>query len=461
MLISYTIALKTYQTGESLQKPSLYLAKGIKEKSGSRLQDIVIRGHKIALFIICLTFTLPLYLLGAVLKAPIGRKVAHYSAALLKNQIQELRKKNGDGWREKALKFIKRSRFDDPELELSRLRKTGALTPEREAQLKDSINRIAGNAKVGEQSLILMAQAMEIKDIYKETHDVFIHAQMTNMVVLIYLIKELVKKFRPEVKAHQFKFLRNPKETLPKKPAAGSGPAPDSAAAKTNALWDLLIGSLNVHHNKKEKEKEKEKNKSSVQAYVRSEERWGINDDNMDVRDKLLSVDGYFYNFGAMESTQYFLVNNTNILLNKVQDFCREVIKDFCPKLSSEDLAKYSLEAANAFNKIGTSGNLFAIAIPKDKSDKMQYRAHPFGPVCRCHRSNRRVLDRLQNEIFGRSERCNEGHFVVPQFRIYTPLLTPESGSKIYLLTPLAQEERKAVKGKIKQIVKQLKALSA
>lgn len=474
MGVEKSLPLKMYHWGVNLQKPFVVQFERVCRTfdslpKNSKAFEIAVRIVSVACFIISLPVCAPLKLVGRLLETSFTKHANRYMALALKDQIEELRKSKAAGWQEKAIDLIRKSRFDNPNTELVRLTDVGTLTPVRNKQLDLSLSMVnsLATADVRQQSKMLMAQAMEIKDLYKETHDVFIHAQKTNMVVLIYLIKELVKKFHPTVKARNFQFLRNPKERLPKAPAPVAAPAAAAAAAPAPVVADSMWTKIfkiagQILHCKYGKPAKKAADKPSVQEYVNS--MWWVNDDNMDVRDKLLSVDGYFYNYATAESSLYFLVCNQNILGDKIQDFCKGVIKDFCPKLSESALKKYSAEAANAFHTMYTSGNLFAIALPKDKSEKMQYRAHPFGPPCKCHnaKESRHILDSLQNENLGSPEKCKSILLpVVPQFRIYTPLLTPESGSKIFLLTPLAKAERKAVKGKIRQIVNNLHALSA
>jgi len=363
-----------------------------------------------------------------------GDDAIFYTKALeLKNKIQKLREEGKPDWQEQAMHLIRQSHLDRPEEELVRLRTVGALTKSREAELDNSLAKVqSSQTKIQKQhAKVLFGQALEVKDIYKSSHHVFIHAQATKWITLTYLLKELIRQFHPEMNIHNFKFLRSPGDPLPK--------------SFLDHVWSRvssLFGTNKVYKN--------------VQSYISSKYGY-INDDTTQTRKELISADGYFYNYTAFESSMYFLVNNSNISDNLavIDKFSRECIQFFAPSISEKKLNDFSKRMVNAFSpKSDPCGNLFVLCFPKNESQIIQYRAHPFGPPCQCHAkaNDYNILEKLQNEQFEATTKCYS-KFSVPQFRIYTPLLKPGQGKRIYLLTPFAKLKRQALKANIKKIV--------
>ena len=194
---------------------------------------------------------------------------------------------------------------------------------------------------------------------------------------------------------------------------------------------------------------------STVQEYINS--KWFVWDNDGETREHLLSADAYFYNPQTAESALFFLVNNRNIEDDpkKITSFYQKIMHHYLPRLSHRSLESLSakvLQATHLHTEV--CGNLFVICIPKEKSVEVQYRAHPFGMVCTCHSPKRteEILAKLQQGICDGSMRCTHYGQMIPQFRIYTPLL--QSGATpVYLLTPHAKSVRKQMKGRIKDIV--------
>lgn len=328
----------------------------------------------------------------------------------IKQSIDDLRTQKEDGWQEKAIKIIRKSRFDDVDLELMRLRFFNVLNPEIEKNLDLALGSWGSWDDYKNKAVkVIMAQAMEIQKIYRETHHVFIHGQSSQWLLFADLIKELMKIYYPEQDVHQFKFLRMP--TL-------------------SRSWDIT-------------------------RYSKSD---FVYDHDPDGRMDLLSVDGYFFHNSMAESCMDFVKNNANIMASAVPfHILQDVIQHFQPDMSLEEVNDYIARLRAVSNAaLQIIGNIFVLCIPKDRSDSIQYRAHPYGIPCHCHPESEtfNVLESLQRmDKLDPTVACLNND-PCPQFRIFTPALTKENGVKIYLLTP-DHPMRKQFKEKIRNIIRE------
>ncbi len=350
----------------------------------------------------------------------------------LSQNISVLRRAAQPGWQQKVMTLIRKSRYDTPQAELKRLKATKVLTEDVSTQLDASINTVHStlNKKSFDQIKMLMGQALEVKSIYGDTHHVFLHAQASNWLGLTYLVKELHRMFEPNTPIGHFKFLRPPLKLCP--------------PGILSSLWKSCRNAL--------LEEEKITN---VQEYIHS--KWFVNDSDRETRENLLSVDGYFFNAQTYESSLFFLINNCNILgkPDTIKDFYGQIIKHYCPNLSEQELGQFSNRIFYVVQSTEAAcGNLFTICVPKEKSQEIQYRAHPFGAVCACHpkENSSILLENLQKGLFDKRAECDIIYPPIPQYRIYTPLLQPDV-TPTYLLTPHEKTHRKAIKAKIKEIV--------
>lgn len=358
----------------------------------------------------------------------------HTPDAILQKKVTWLKTNQPHGWRKAAWKLIKMGRYESPARELKRLKTVGVLTTSREKKLNDALNNVKiTTLKTDKQrAKMLMAQALEIKDLYRQTHHVFIHAQAAKWVIFSHLIKAFMRKFHPEKDLHHYKFLRAPCDTLD--------------LGFLDSCWNFFFGPS-----------EKPK---TVKDYVNSK-LW-INDDDPKVREMLISADGFFYNHQAYESSLFFLINNDNIFNNAtaIENFSKKVIKHFCPNLNDDTaLHSYAQKIMKAAFKKAACGNLFVICLPKEVSHQVQYRSHPFGSVCKCHseKTAHYVLKKLQeDEVLDSTSKCGPGYLPIPQFRLYAPQLTPGDGKAIHLLTPFTKHERKEIKEPIKKVVEEV-----
>lgn len=384
---------------------------------------------------------------------------------LFKYELEALKASEVPGWQEEAIKLIRQSRFDTPELELNRLRMLEVLTPTREDLLDHAIKGVLSGGldirsvvKYIQQLLLdpsikpqliqsfksyynlktdlqaeegikewiemlwnapsdnysqraplikmLMAQALEIQDIYRATHHVFLHAQQSSWIIFPDLVKELVRINNPEQNIHQFKFLRLPSLERP---------------------WDI------THYSEAD------------DVYDHEEET------NLD----LISADGYFFHNERYESALDFLSFNQNIS-DPSEKVLESAIQSFYPEIPLEKSSFYAKKIIEQTQDDPSQiGNLFVLCIPKEKSLEIQYRAHPFGEPCECHPDSSpiEILEQLQSGILSEETECYFDE--CPQYRIFAPALTIENGVKSYLLTT-EKAFCKTLKERIREIVQEI-----
>lgn len=323
------------------------------------------------------------------------------------------------GWQEAAMRLIRTARKEDPQIELDRLRTIGILNAENEYALDAAI---ADASKI--QAKVLMAQAMEIREIYKTTHHVLIHAQATKWIAYCHLVKELFKVRHPEVDVHQFKFLRVPSEP---------------------------------------------ENEMTIDEYLAK--LWFVFDESKQDRQNLISASAYFPDATVNESALYFLKQNTNIAAKPVfiENATKHAIRHFYQAIPDKTLNYFMRKILRTFNEPYPCGNLFTFCLPKEISPNIQKRAHPYGHVCKCHpkEESSRIIEKLEEGQLDVETRCGglgamslAGIVPTPQFRIHAPGLKPETGIKIFLLTPMAKAVRKQHKSTIRDVVRTIEKVS-
>ncbi|HEV8051702.1 MAG TPA: hypothetical protein VGP47_04340, partial [Parachlamydiaceae bacterium] len=355
----------------------------------------------------------------------------------ISNEIAALKKAGLPGWQQESMTLIRKSRYDSPTEEIIRLQQRGVLTRDVTAKLEAAINKVDSNISFAKKNQVkaLMGQALEIKSVVGDTHHVFIHAQASNWMGLNYLVKELHKTFNPGVSTKHFKFLRSPCKLA----------KPGTASSLWKTFRNTLLGEEKI---------------TNVREYIGS--KWYVSDNDHETREHLLSVDGYFFNSHRYESSLFFLINDSNILgkPDTIKYFYKQIISHYSPDMSE---SKQSILANKVFNAAKTygnlCGNLFAICVPKEVSEEVQYRAHPFGVTCTCHptEKNQAILSKLQkNSLDGDSTCRSISSPTIPQFRIYTPMLKPDV-TPVYLLTPTAKAAKKAMKVTIQSVAREIK----
>lgn len=322
----------------------------------------------------------------------------------LKDQLENLRKARNEGWQEQSVCLINTFSFQDPNLEISRLKDLEMVNIDEQAKLDEAIRELTKNEEKRLRLKALMGRALEIQKIYQESHYVFIHAQMSSRLIFSELVEALVQRECPKENFRDYKFLRMP---------------------NLSRSWD-------------------------IRKYSQITD---VHDHEKITQEDLISADGYFYNNRRFESALFFLAHNSNIF-ESCSSLIQKILGVYYKNLSWFE----SFSFARRF--IGTTegdssivGNLFVICIPKEKSKLMQYRSHPFGVPCCCHtRDSDEILEDLQKGI---DIRCISRL----QFRLFTPALKKENGVKIFLI-PSDGSFQKLLRKNIQVIVKELHSWS-
>lgn len=331
--------------------------------------------------------------------------------SLVREKLDGIARHKPLGWQEQSAKLLRKIWNASPEEELSRLRDWGVIDESTETRL----DRLVSSYVMTSSSLslkqisakVMVGRALEIQRIYGDTHRVFLHAQSSKWLVIPDLIKECMKVYYPEKDLHQFKCLRIPKNTAPEE---------GISKYKTSSTCDQ----------------------------------------DLKTRDEIISADGYFYNSSQAESSFYFVWNNSNIM-SAFSPVALSLIQKFCPSLSDSKRREFAEKFVRQVGDDSSElGNLFVFCIPKEESEKIQYRAHPFGVVCDCHQSqdSDAILDQLQKGSLNQEIAC-KGYHSEPQFRLFTPELRKENGVKIYLI-PSNPAYRKTLKGRVRALVQEL-----
>lgn len=369
----------------------------------------------------------------------------------LLQSINALRRTHLPGWQEKAVKLIRATKKDNLDEEFERLRGAEAVTRLEAPKIESAVNSVilnnyANASKIRKQAKALLGQAHEIKKIYEKTHHVLLHSQSLKWSVVPILIKKLLKLSKPDLNVHNFKFLRTEGSVI------------------SDSYWDLIspwkimqaVSNFLGFTSQSEPPK-------TAREYITQTR--SINDSDMKTRETLLSVDAYFYNAQKYESSLFFLMNNNNILghdgTTALKNVVKSILGHFKKEASEETLSRLAervIKCVDFTDNMVTTGNLYVIAVPKEKSTDVQYRAHPFGPACTCHRrgNHTEILEKLQNGILDRSTQCIYQNVPIPQYRLFTPTLKPENGSKIFRMRALTSPQSQSIKTAIANVAQDL-----
>lgn len=340
-------------------------------------------------------------------------RVATDTSVLLHRRLGHSEEKEAS--RSSRVKSVCKARIQDPSTELQRLADHGLIDQATAQRVRKHLHRYG--PVQGKKLEALLGRALGIQNLYRESHDVFVHAQASGWRSYSDLIKELMKLRHPEKDFHQFQFLRLPKEDTP-----------------------YGIGQYS-------------------QSYQTC-------DNSPKTANDLISADSYLFNDEPLESALCFLNSNSSCNFESdvaIQHFSKEVLSSLYPKMTSEALEAYAQRITNIHSsKTETTGNLFVFCIPKKVSDQVQYRSHAFGVPCKqCHpdRSDREILDELQQGILNNNNDCayfnNHQGIHAPQARIFTPALTKENGIEVYLLVA-DKDKRKAEKELVRELAREI-----
>lgn len=375
--------------------------------------------------------------------------------------IQGLEKKQASSWQEQAMKLVHQNRKSDRYEEIFRLNGAGLLTLSeiicfyivfKFIQIRNLENRKIQD--VQSQALAVLGQTMAVRKIYGSTHHVFTHAQSTQWLVFSVAMKMLMKKLNPEEKLSFYKFLRAPKNKEEVESIEKSFLGYLSSFFRNSFLGKFF--SSNTPTRRQEGVVHE-----TVQDYLKTLPK--INDSDMTIRENLLSVDAYPYNFQAFESVIDFLVSNDNILSSKQGDIVVYLIDKILKGYNVD--ANHSWKISQKIVKISKKyltnplcGNAFAICFPKGMSGHSHYRAHPFGVPCECHspKEDDKILGKLQRGtlwgLFNGSVLCTK-HIPIPQYRLYTPHL---KRAKIFRFAPFPRQQMRALKEELNGVIKEI-----
>ncbi len=330
--------------------------------------------------------------------------------------------KENHNFEEKSLAICLQSRKNDPIVEIQRLRESEILTPENECWLNQADQEVGFHHKddpaVHNRNIYLeklklakkaYGQALEIREIFKSTHYVLIHAQSSRWLFLSDLITAFMKHKNEGKEIGHFQYLRMVPEV---------------------ASHDITL------YSKGKPGLRYEKNEQSASD--------------------LLFADLCFRNNAHYDSARSFLMNNKNFAdENKMIAVTTSILRNFCPHLSSQECFKLTEKLFDlARNDPCIVGNLFVLCVPKTLSEKMMYPAHPAGSPCTCHAEEnlRNRLEAIQNNEINPQTCCKALPTLLnPQFCLYTPEMTPDQMKILMIETD--QEYRNRVKNETEKMV--------
>jgi len=320
--------------------------------------------------------------------------------------------------RSKTVKSICKAIIEDPSKQLERLVQRGVIDSSTASRVRKHISTSihSHHPQQHEKLEAILGRALGIQALYRDSHDVLVHAQSSTWRVHSDLVKELMKLRNPEQDLHQFKCLRMPRDNT----------------------------------------------ENGIEKYSKSSSE---SDNTFQGSHDIIAADSYLFNTEKLESAMSFLNNNSSCNLassKQIQAHCRDVLQFFYPKMSSSDLSDYAGRITSSYSAgTETTGNLLVFCIPKEISDRVQYRSHELGKPCNCHseRSDREILDELQSGTLDENNRCTyptyNGPFHPPQARIFTPALNKKDGIEIYQLVS-DKNKRKAEKTQVRELASEI-----
>ncbi len=276
---------------------------------------------------------------------------------------------------------------------------------------------------------IMLAHALEYKNLYSPTHYVFTHAQALVMWVYVKFVKILIKHFQPNRNLSLFSFLR---------------------------FSERLTSNR------------------SPQDYIKLRE---VDDRDSKFRDEILAADGYLLNLDVGESAGYFCQRNDNIL-GHPNKFFNKKLREFMendlnlePETYKEHLDTV-YKYANEFSQLSDTGNLFVICVPKDQVAKCVYESEPASVPCHHNDSESVIpntnihaarLQLLQNDNYKKEdavcswrEKTSSDAKPVAQYRIFPQRLKHENGARVFTLSPVCKIARQDYKRKLNELADEI-----
>lgn len=325
---------------------------------------------------------------------PRALELARESGEALLKQIEELRSGNEEGWQQEAMNLIIKARLSNPHEELQRLIGAGII---------NKSYRVDGS---GIEVAVLMAQALEIKNVFGDTHYVFLHGQPSSCAYLPYLLKEVAKRQNTESDFTQFEVLR---------PLT--------------------------------------KQEGTIQDYSESNGFLPI-DLSPKACEQLLSVDASLFSGETYESALHFVTQNTHSR-RELESVAVEALHSAFPKATDEQLKACVREVRQNMPKESPCGNLFVACIPKNQASTVFYRSHPYGLPCKCKCFEKE--DPIKALQQGKRIKCGNPQRT-PQYRLFMPEIQPGKNQHIYMLTPQGESNRQSLEKSTSRAVDNLVA---
>lgn len=378
-------------------------------------------------------------------------------------------------WKEKAVKLYRQNYFQEPRLELARLEGSGILTNDTNRIIDNVLSSIKTSPNFRFEKSIwsktMFSRALEIKNIFEDTHHIVTHGQLTDGFIISVLLKEIMKRKNPEKDYRFFKFLRDMRSFQEPNGFIDSveniaGSISSKILPKSFKNW--INSTKLVKFSKKSLKSLKTKHPINVKEFLSKNPN--IHDHNPKIRKVLLSVSGFFTDTTQVESALYFLMNNYNILTindkSHIKNIVHEILKSVFPNTPPIVLEECISELIQAIPKGNFyCGNFFVLCVPKTISTDILYRSHAFGAKCLCHPDefNWQILDKAQRGVLDETTRCKLRSYPIPQWRIYLPLLensekinTPEERIYTFRLSPIPKYDRNQFKAHVRQVLERL-----
>jgi len=329
------------------------------------------------------------------------------------------------------IKQLKQRRLTNVSDEINRLKK-----------LDPSINRLLRSYPMQRDLLVLtIGHALEIKNLYSDTHYVFTHSCTQITTVVYYFLDQLYRKLQHDTTFSYFKNLRWPLEK-------------ESAHQFLDSHPELMNRSESDHS----------------------------------FREKLISADGYFWSEKLTESSLYFLTTNTSVTIDRTANNINRISKDILTQIISsanipvtdhEKIIKkfhqitdnLQTEIQKEGDKNFLIGDLYMICIPKDlvrDKDKSPVYAsiHHGYPIehstdfetvqtldhiQKLHYPSKGMLSSLTRQLV----KSKEPQFI-PQYRILGSSLRAEEWVRVFRFTSIPKHLSLQMKYDIKNLIDEI-----
>jgi len=279
------------------------------------------------------------------------------------------------------------------------------------------------------QLLAVLGRALELRNVYRQTHYVFTHGQASEISIANLVMKETIRTFTPGLD----------------QPLNIPFRLPHTITYSENA--NDFISKFNA-------------NSSSF-------------NDDANHSEKMISVDAQFWNNQCLESAIDFFSKGININLypgsvlhtgpeKTLLKIFKSIFLNYLPNHSvCNVLANKAVKIALQRKTETQVGVLYTICIPKeivnDDKKNFAYPCHPFGKTCNCFPLTHRVtlLEEMQQDkrLF-----CSRGPLT--QYRLLTSRLIEEKNVRAFAVHPLSKVKQQEYLNQVKDLVQELKLYS-